>query len=120
MATEKNFEFTLGNTWEIDFELNDAAGEDLDVTGGEVEFILALDGEIVVRLSSADDEVDLDSPAGGIGSVAVTPEDQSGLAPACYNYEVFVTLFDQRTTTQAFGKITALAGLAAWPPTESE
>lgn len=117
MATETNLTFVLGDTWPIDFALNDEAGDDLDVTGADIVFIMAVDGDIVLRLSSLDspNRFTMESPAVGNGSVDILPEDQTDFEPIVYNFDIRATLQGGQVTTQAFGKIIVQAGLASWP-----
>ncbi len=108
MATETNLQFTLGETWVVDFALNDAAGADLDLTGATVAFRLFRRKVRVLQLTSAGSEIVLDasSPPTGNGTLTVAPIDQAGLVAAVYDYEVRATLADGSVTTQAFGALT--------------
>lgn len=108
MANEQNLTFVLGEDWEIAFALNDAAGADLDITGGEVAFRLSRRRVEAMLLTTAGSDISIESPSIGLGSIAVTPPDQSaaGIYAAVWDYEVRATLADGRVTTQAFGQIT--------------
>jgi hypothetical protein len=116
VATETNLDFTLGEDWEIDFDLNDADGVNLDLTGATVAFRLARRGRTILTLESPGSDVGVDSPATlGTGLITVTPTDQSSAVPAViaavHEYEVRVTLADGRKTTQAFGSLNVARSL---------
>lgn len=106
MATESNLSVTLGATWEINFSFDDAAGNDLDLTGATVKFRVKRRGVLVLNLATPASEIGVNSPSGGNGVITITPADQAGLVPAVYEYEVRAILADLRVTTQAFGALT--------------
>jgi hypothetical protein len=106
MAAEQNLAFTLGETWEIDFALNDADGADLNLTGASVKFRLSRRGVLCFELTTDGDDVAVDSPSGGLGSITVTPAAQGALYAAVFDYEVRAVLADGRVTTQDRGALT--------------
>lgn len=114
MTTETNLDdFTLGTTWEITFALNDADGNDLDLTGATVAFRLARNNVLALLFVSPGSDVSVDSPSQGQGTITVTPADQAHLVPAVYTYELQATLSDGRVTTQARGAVTVHRSLFA-------
>lgn len=111
MSVETNLTFVLGETWEVDFDLNDDAGEDLDLTAGSVAFRLSRRGVLQFELTSSGDDVVVESPSNGRGTITVPPEEQEGIFAAVYSYEVRVTLFGGVVTTQNTGSVTVSATL---------
>lgn len=111
MATETGLVFALGETWEVDFELNDAEGVDLNLSGATVTFELWRGKVLRLREDSAGGEVAVESPAGGAGLLTVTPasQDAAGIIAAVYEYKLWATLQDGRRTLQAFGPLTVTA-----------
>jgi hypothetical protein len=106
MTTLTNLEFVLGETWVIDFALDDAADAALDLTGGTVKFRLSRRGVLLLELTSSTADVSFDSPPTlGTGTITVEPADQAALVPAVYDYEVRATLADGSVTTQASGSL---------------
>lgn len=106
MATETNLAFTLGDTWPIDFSMNDTDGSDLDLTGATVKFRLKHRGVLVLSLTTPGSDIAVDSPSGGRGTITVASTEQAALVPAVHEYEVRAYLADGRVTTQAFGALT--------------
>lgn len=111
MATEASLEFVLGETWEIPFELNDASGDDLDLTAGSVKFRLSRRGVLQLELTTAGGDISVESPSMGNGSISVSPDDQLNLYPGVFDFEIRATLSDGRVTTQAYGSLTLLRTL---------
>lgn len=111
MAAETNLEFLLGETWSIGFELNDAAGEDLDLTSATVKFRLFRNRVRQLAFSTPGAEISVDSPSNGNGTIRIPPSAQVDLVPAVYEYEVRVTLQDGQVSTQAFGALTLARSL---------
>jgi hypothetical protein len=105
MAEETSLSFVLGETWVIDFALNDADGEDLDLSGATVAFRLSRNKVLALSLTSSSEDISVDSPADGNGTITVEPADQAGIVPAVYEYEVRATLQDGSKTTQAYGSV---------------
>lgn len=115
MSTEQNFTFQLGETWEIDFALNDGAGDDLNLDGATVAFVLHLGKDQKLLLTTEGADIDVSSPESGVGTVVVPPADQAELKPETYLYEIRAILADERVTVQAFGRILVGASLLSWP-----
>lgn len=117
MANQINLEFQLGETWILDFNFNDEADADLDLSGAVIDFIMSLGDVEVFTMSSSDSPsgIAIDCPTIGLGSIIITPSDQVNFTPNIYNYEIQATLADQSVSTQIFGSITVLASLFAWP-----
>ena len=111
MATEANLEFVIGETWEIPFELNDAIGEDLDLTAGSVKFRLSRRGVLQFELTTLGSDIGIESPSTGNGTIVVEPSDQSALYPGVFDFEIRAILSDGRVTTQAYGALTLLRSL---------
>lgn len=115
MAKQINIELALGEHWIIDFNLNDEAGEDIDLTGATVEFMMVENDVEVLSLSSADlnSAISIDSPPMGAGDVVISPDLQlqTNIAPGVYPYAIRATLADYRVTTQIVGKLFILAKL---------
>jgi len=106
MAEQTNLEYWLGETWEIDFSLNDAADADLDLNGALVKFRLSKDGVLVLELTTDGGDIVVESPPSGNGTILVEPSAQTSLFAAVYSYEVRAVLADSRVTTQVFGSLT--------------
>lgn len=116
MASEINLTLTLGDTWVIPFELNDAAGDNLDLTGGgQVKFRLSRRRVLFMELTTDGADIEVESPSNGNGTITVTPEDQAaaGLFAAVYQAEVRAIPLGGVVTTQAAGAITVEPSLFA-------
>lgn len=123
MATERNFEFQLGEFWSVPFT------SDLALTDAFVEFILNRNGVSFIALSTDtppsynspynspfnDDfpsptspelvnPVELDSPPTS-ATFIISPDDQTTISPDSYNYEIRAEFSDGNILSLAYGKI---------------
>jgi hypothetical protein len=113
MTVDTPQQFVLGETWVLDFALNDALGADLDLTGATpLSFRLSRRGLVLMTRNLADG-VAVTDPLTGQGTVTVTPAQQvtAGLTPGVHRYELRATLAGGAVTTQARGTLTVLRSL---------
>jgi len=106
MAEETNVEFTLGEHWPFEVDLNDADGENLDLTGATITFrVTSRRGTVLI--DTADVTISTPEPTGGTGIVTVPPDAQGECPAGVHDYELRVTLGTGIVTTQAHGSLTA-------------
>lgn len=115
MATEKNFEFRLGDTWEIAAEFNDAEGEDLDIQGAAITLTVARAGVFFAALTN-EDALTIEDGEEGTATLKIGPDDQDGWEAGTYTYDISVLPLSGDPTLQAFGRLVILSG----PPVAPE
>lgn len=103
MTTKQAVEVWLGADWSIEIQCNDGAGADIDLTGGNVEFIIAGD-EIILTADTAT-FVSLTDPEAGAALFFVAAADQAALEiePGLYSYEVYALPVSGGRGMQAYG-----------------
>jgi uncharacterized protein YciI len=117
-------QLAIGEDWQIPIQFNDADGNDLDVTGASILWILEDMGQNVVMWATQNDYIRLD-PAGTNGIVSATlvvdPDAQSNNDPTLvrgmYEHGVRVTLPSGVVSIQAIGKIELLDNVFSRHPT---
>jgi len=112
MAATADISFRIGETWAIELTAHDSCRAILDITGAQVLWRLALDGETITTLSVGDGVTIVDGP-GGIAMITLTPADQAelGLEPAFFQHECQVILPSTIKTDQFAGTLQALPSL---------
>jgi hypothetical protein len=104
-------EFTLNETWLIDFACKDADGVALSLAGGALGFKVG--APAILSLSSPSTGIVISNADLGLATISVTPAAQAaaGLAAGVYPFEIRATLSDTNVTTQAEGSLVVLPTL---------
>lgn len=112
MAALADISFRIGESWIIELTAHDSCRAVLDITGAEVLWRLALDGETITTLSVGDGVTIVNGPAGS-ALITLTPADQAALElePAFYQHECQVILPTGVKTDQFAGVLQALPSL---------
>jgi len=113
MAAPANIEFRVGETWRIELTAHDSCGNVLPITGCQVQWRLALDGNVVDTLTVGDGIVIVGDGTAGQAIITLTPADQAALEleAAFYQHECQVILGDGTKTDQFAGVLQALPSL---------
>lgn len=112
MPALADISFSIGESWVIELFAHDSCRAVLNITGAEVLWRLALDGETVTTLSVGDGVTIVDGPAGQ-ALITLTPAEQLALAlePAFYQHECQVILPGNLKTDQFAGTLEAKPSL---------
>lgn len=116
MAAAANVEWKVGETWRILLVAHDSCGLILNITGAQVKWRFALDGEVIDELTVGDGIVIVNGAA-GTATITLTPADQAALnvQPAFYTHECQVIMPDGTKTDQFAGVLQALPSLFPAP-----
>ena len=107
MSTSKDGDFYKGETWTISGTCKDALNKPMDLTSGNVQLHLSLNGVIVKTLTSPG-EGTIKSPATlGAYSFVISPAQQTSfnLTDDAYAYAIWATLADGTVSVQNTGVI---------------
>lgn len=110
------FSFTLGDTWEIQLSCHDADGAALDLSSAEIEWRLDnVDANgspfETVALKTAGAGISVIDAINGLCLVTLEPEETIALPAGYYLDQWRVVTADGRKSTQARGRIDAVAPL---------
>lgn len=112
MATKKNIQFHVAETWIMPFGLHNADNSVLDLTGASVQFRLVL-GATVLFDKAIGTGIEITSLANGQGKITITPAEQiaAGIVKGkTYKYELRATTPDF-VTIQCEGEFKTLPSL---------
>lgn len=73
MSVQQDLEFHLGENWIIQYECNDGNGNDINLTGAELEWVLATLNSAPVMTRTIGDGITLTTPLEGSCTLSVTP-----------------------------------------------
>jgi hypothetical protein len=108
MATPRDFEFYLNESWIINFELNDGDDVDLDLTGATISWKLTNNSGTNLMTRTIGDGFVVNNAATGLCSLTVTPTMQATagvVANSVYLWELRVTLTTGLISVQADGSL---------------
>jgi len=108
----QDLEMVAGDNCDIEFEVNDPGGLDVDLTDATVDWYLKESADTEVALlhkdNSEGDGVEVTDPTHGVVVVHLVPEDTADLAPGKYFHGITVTDIDDKVYTVAMGYMTLL------------
>lgn len=114
MATKKNIQFHVGETWVMPFGLHNADNTVLDLTGASVQFRLML-GATILFDKAIGSGIALTDIVNGEGTITITPAEQvaQGIGKnKTYKYELRATT-PEFVSVQCEGEFKTLASLFA-------
>ena len=76
MTVQQDLEFHKGENWIVQYECNDGVGNDINLTGAELEWALATLDSTLVMTRTIGDGITLTSPLEGSCTLSVTPAHQ--------------------------------------------
>jgi hypothetical protein len=114
MTVQTDLEFHLGENWIVQYECNDGAGNDINLTGATLEWALATLDSAPVMTRTIGDGITLTAPLEGSCTLSVTPTHQStaGVAASTtYRYELRLITAAGTISVQGKGALAVLPSL---------
>lgn len=114
MSVQTDLEFHSGENWIVQYECNDGSGNDINLTGAELEWALATLDSTVVMTCTIGDGITLTAPLEGSCTLSVTPAHQTtaGItAGTTYRWELRLTTASGTISVQGEGKLAVLPSL---------
>jgi hypothetical protein len=114
MAVPRDLEFYNGETWIINYQLNDGDDTDLDLTGGTISWKLTNANGTNLMTRTIGDGITLTEPTTGLCQLTVTPAMQTTAGVAAnnvYGWELRAVLTTGLITVQADGSLHVKASL---------
>lgn len=109
MSNSKDLSFSLGESWVMPFDMNDADGNVLTGTGSTPEWLLQdyETRETIILATVGNGRIVWTDQAAGLGTITISPAVQNASAcaekPGTYRYRFDVTLADSTVSDQGVG-----------------
>ena len=114
MSVQTDLEFHLGENWIVQYECNDGAGNNINLTGGSLEWALAALDSTPVMTRTIGDGITLTAPLEGSCTLSVTPTHQTEAtitSGTTYRWEFRLTTAAGTVSVQGTGKLAVLPSL---------
>jgi hypothetical protein len=113
MSLYQDLEFHLGEHWNVNFEVNNGLGIDIDITSATLQWRLSTLSGTTVMTRTVSDGLTITTAATGLCALSVTPTMQTNASVAAgrYKWEFRVTTTGGTITVQARGNLNVLPSL---------
>jgi hypothetical protein len=113
MSLHHDLEFHLGEHWNVNFEVNDGNGSDIDITSATLQWRMSTQAGVTVMTRTVSDGLTITTAATGLCALSVSPTHQTNASVTAgrYKWEFRVTTAAGTITVQVRGNINVLPSL---------